>query len=177
MPVDHPGEESMEDVEFDGLTVVAEEGTDGRTVAIYDPTLWFNGSSTGRVSWPLSHNVHFITSYHCRPPLGQINANTHSHLAGHPLHATYSYRYIPLSALPNTGAPQRLQRGGEQEGKSKLEEVLVVDARGSRARETFARAWCASIGSHAVIGREGRSCVACCIREAQAVDVGVVIRV
>ena len=180
MPVDHPGgggegREAMEDVEFDSLTVVAEEGADGRTVAIYDPTLWFNGSSMGRVSWPLSHNVHFITSYHCRPPPGQINAHTHSHLAGHPLHATYSYRYVPLSALPSTGAPQRLQRGIE--GRGKPGEVLVVDARGSRTRETFARAWCASVGSHAVIGREGRSCVACCIREAQAVDVGVVIRV
>ena len=53
----------------------------------------------------------------------------------------------------------------------------IVDARGSSTKETFARAWCAYVGSHAIIGRAGRTCLACCIREAQALDVAVVIRV
>lgn len=59
-----------------------------------------------------------------------------------------------------------------------LEPVWILDARSStRDKEVFARAWCAAVGVNALIGRVGRTCLACCVREARAIGVGVVIRV
>ncbi|KAF1989211.1 hypothetical protein K402DRAFT_452440 [Aulographum hederae CBS 113979] len=55
--------------------------------------------------------------------------------------------------------------------------VLVLDARGSTPLALLARAWCAENGTDAVVGREGVTCLACCVREARIADVGVVIRV
>lgn len=55
--------------------------------------------------------------------------------------------------------------------------TYIIEACGSKDKEAFARAWCASVGTSAVVGRIGRTCLACCIREARAADVDVVIRV
>ncbi|KAJ5683669.1 uncharacterized protein N7477_000014 [Penicillium maclennaniae] len=137
------------------------------------------------VSFPLTHHVRFISAHECRPPLGftahhQIGSSEeptakdwgkHKRLPGHPLHRSFPYRHISLESLPRQPAPQTDSPSGQSP------EVLVIDARGSRSKETFARAWCASIGCHAVIGRVGRACVACCVREARALDVQVVVRV
>lgn len=41
----------------------------------------------------------------------------------------------------------------------------------------LARAWCADRGEHALVGRVGRTCLACCVREARALGVRIVIRV
>ncbi|KAJ5764646.1 hypothetical protein N7533_003327 [Penicillium manginii] len=153
-------------------------------------------SSTAAVSFPLKHNVRFISAHACLPPLG-FTSHHHSHheqpledeavannsqekpstwgqytrLPGHPLHRSFPYQHVLLDTLPNHRGPQATP------GSSADKEVLVIDARGPRANETFVRAWCASIGSHALIGRAGRTCVACCVREARAVDVQVVVRV
>ncbi|GAB7344793.1 hypothetical protein MBLNU457_3256t1 [Dothideomycetes sp. NU457] len=55
--------------------------------------------------------------------------------------------------------------------------VLVLDCRGAKDLEVLGRAWCASLGVNAVVGREGRTCLGCCVREARGLDVGVVLRV
>ncbi|KAJ5409112.1 hypothetical protein N7509_002995 [Penicillium cosmopolitanum] len=154
------------------------------------------GNSSTAVSFPLKHNVRFISAHACRPPLG-FTSHHHPHhdqpleddaaadngqekpstwgqytrLPGHPLHRSFPYQHVQLDALPNHRGPQATT------GSSADKEVLVIDARGPGTKETFVRAWCASIGSHALIGRAGRTCVACCVREARAVDVQVVVRV
>lgn len=157
------------------------------------------------VSFPLKHNVRFISAHACRPPLGfasrqQQQKQQHGHLLeegaaadngqepyspwgkyirlpGHPLHRSFVYKHVPLDALPNHKGPQGAGSNTDTDTSSTDKEVLVIDARGDRTKETFVRAWCASIGSHALIGRAGRTCVACCVREAKAVDVQVVVRV
>ena len=55
--------------------------------------------------------------------------------------------------------------------------VLVLDARGDSALEVLARSWCAKVGEHALVGRVGRTCLACCVREARGLGVRVVVRV
>ncbi|CRG88846.1 hypothetical protein PISL3812_05881 [Talaromyces islandicus] len=132
---------------------------------------------------PLTYNIHFVSSFPCRPPRGSMHNQTdfapetdtgtanHNNLPGHPLHTSYSYKHISLSSLrPDTPLP-------EQKSKQDAEPVWILDARGSRDHEVFARAWCAAVGVDAVVGRVGRTCLACCVREARAVDVPVVIRV
>lgn len=135
------------------------------------------------LSMPLTYNIHFISSFPCRPPRGSVRhpssaadsasetdaAGYHHHcLPGHPLHTSYSYKHIPLSSLRPDTLPPR---------ERKSEPVWILDARCSRDHEVFARAWCAAVGVDAVVGRVGRSCLACCVREARGVDAAVVIRV
>lgn len=148
------------------------------------------GSPTA-VSFPLKYNVRFVSAHECRPPWGiishsQSKANPeqdteqpatktwtkYQRIPGHPLHRSFPYRFVSLDSLPELPAS-----AAESPPISKSLETLVIDARGSKARETLARAWCAFAGYHALIGRRGRTCVACCVREARAVDVQVVIRV
>lgn len=143
------------------------------------------------VSFPLRYDVRYISAHECRPPLGFTAHGQNSQdpegdqdqqpatrkwtkyqrLPGHPLHRSFSYRHVSLELLAERSAPS----GGSQ--SSKNSEILIIDARGSRTKETFVRAWCASAGYHALIGRAGRTCVACCVREARAIDVPVVVRV
>ena len=75
---------------------------------------------------------------------------------------------LPSETGPGIAAPAAEEGGGE---------VLVVDARGDAALDVLARAWCASEGLDAVVGRAGVTCLACCVREARAAEIGVVIRV
>ncbi|KAL1965234.1 hypothetical protein VTN77DRAFT_5988 [Rasamsonia byssochlamydoides] len=132
--------------------------------------------------------------------------HNHPHLPGHPLHTSYAYKYVPLTSLrPDTPAPSSSSSDSEHEHEHKHEKerhksstdkandnnqnhhdtrtadtkepIWILDARGSHDKEDFARAWCAAAGTSAVIGRVGRTCLACCVREARAIDVGVVIRV
>ncbi|KAK0774334.1 hypothetical protein LTR02_007437 [Friedmanniomyces endolithicus] len=89
----------------------------------------------------------------------------------HSLHKAYRYRVLPVASLlsaPDTAVPR------EGDG-----EVLVLDCRGggkAEDLEVLARAWCAKVGVHALVGREGRTCLGCCVREAGGLGVGVVIR-
>ncbi|KAF1814438.1 hypothetical protein P152DRAFT_432374 [Eremomyces bilateralis CBS 781.70] len=53
--------------------------------------------------------------------------------------------------------------------------VTVIEALGVSDNEVFARAWCASVGAHAVVANTHSTCLACAIREALAARVGVVI--
>ncbi|KAL3472239.1 hypothetical protein BJX99DRAFT_8611 [Aspergillus californicus] len=143
----------------------------------------------------LTYNVRFIASHECRPPGGLIlycapgvakassaasSPTRRRHLPrlpGHPLHRSYKYEVISLEALREP--PQSDSHSAAAAFKRALtwHVILVLDARGGANQETFARAWCASAGYHAIIGRVGRTCLACCIREARAVKIRVVIRV
>ncbi|KAF2639372.1 hypothetical protein P280DRAFT_470744 [Massarina eburnea CBS 473.64] len=115
-------------------------------------------------------------------------------LNAHPLHVSYKYKLIPVTELldPNfilpftkngytssapsvTNSPREDKKDGEMQDNDKT--VLILDARASRDLELLARAWCAEKGHHAIIGRTGRTCLACCVREARGLDVNVVIRV
>ncbi|KAJ5699134.1 hypothetical protein N7462_001139 [Penicillium macrosclerotiorum] len=143
------------------------------------------------ISFPLKYNVRFVSAHECRPPLGFTSHHhdcsgadedppqtatsswaPYKRLPGHPLHQSFPYRYIPFESVTQCLPPQKASLT-----PSSLPEVLVVDARGCRAKETFVRAWCASVGYHALIGRVGRTCIACCVREANAIEVMVVVRV
>ncbi|KAJ5474207.1 hypothetical protein N7475_003773 [Penicillium sp. IBT 31633x] len=149
------------------------------------------GSTT--VCFPLKYNVRFISAHECCPPLG-IASHKHSdrekddiqqptrpvakytRLPGHPLHSSYRYKYVALSSLSDTPAPQ--STSSEDLEAHQAPEIIVIDARGGRNRETFARAWCASVGCHAIISRSGGTrvacCVACSIRQARAIGIMVV---
>lgn len=56
-----------------------------------------------------------------------------------------------------------------------LDEVLVVEAFGVHDNEVFARAWCSFWGVSAIMGDMQKTCMACCVREAYAVGVSVVV--
>lgn len=128
------------------------------------------------------------------PPRRKYRYRPPPRLPGHPLHTySYPYSYIPLSSLPTMAflpSPPGTDDHGHGHARSHSGEgswprrrrrapkhTFILDARGSKDKESFARAWCAAVGTNAVVGRVGRTCLACCIREARAVDVAVVIRV
>lgn len=99
----------------------------------------------------------------------------------HPLHIEYKYSVIPVASLlsaPPESRPWALSMPGSRGSKATMEdEVVVLDCRGSDDLELLARAWCAKIGESAVIGKVGRTCVACCVREARACGVSIIIRI
>jgi hypothetical protein len=131
----------------------------------------------------------------------------HMHLPGHPLHKTYKYKYVALKDLRSDTVPPIIVFPSNKESspsasnthlnakhnekhtcdhahkqdekeEENLEPIWILDARSStRDKAVFARAWCAAVGVNALIGRVGRTCLACCVREARAIGVGVVIRV
>ncbi|OQO07002.1 hypothetical protein B0A48_07568 [Cryoendolithus antarcticus] len=144
----------------------------------------------------LTHDIHFISSYPCHPtplprsrrptsakppltlspPVSPIDSLTDKALPAspaHPLHVEYRYHLIPAASLLTLPAQGLLRDTVEGEEV----EVLVLDARGSWELEVLGRAWCAQVGESAVVGKEGRTCMACCIREARGLRVRVVVRV
>ncbi|KAL2871579.1 uncharacterized protein BJX67DRAFT_377337 [Aspergillus lucknowensis] len=150
------------------------------------------------VSFPLIYNVRFISSHECRPPGGRLLYSTPGtlytggsfsapssparqrhlpRLPGHPLHRSYTYKVICVGSLPELAASESRLATLEYHRALSWHEIMVLDARGGPEQEAFARAWCATVGYHALIGRVGRTCLACCIREARAIKVRVVIRV
>lgn len=143
------------------------------------------------ITFPLRYDVRFVSAQECRPPRGftpqnrdqpvtdTVSEETEQHnrrdlkrLSGHPLHKSFPYTIVPATSLSPDDAPPAAASLPHTSP-----EVLVIDARGSRSKEALARAWCSSVGTHSVIGRVGRTCVACCVREARAIGVRVVIRV
>lgn len=106
----------------------------------------------------------------------------------HPLHTSYRYMTLPVATLLSAGAaeearsralslPDEKAEAAACEGGEEDEEVAVLDCRGSADLELLARAWCAKVGENAVVGKVGRSCLACCVREARGLGVRVVIRI
>jgi hypothetical protein len=115
-------------------------------------------------------------------------------MMAHPLHASYKFKLVPVTdildanfvvpftirppaspGLSDLGTPSPSQDGTHSEADSKT--VLVLDARGARDLELLARSWCAERGFNALIGRVGRTCLACCVREARGLGINVVVRV
>ncbi|KAE8397157.1 hypothetical protein BDV37DRAFT_277129 [Aspergillus pseudonomiae] len=207
LPLDTPLEKDPKKIRFETLTFSGKDGQSLENTphpiadrAIMTFSIASGTDSPWKVSIQLRYNVRFITSHECRPPGNFISyhcacptgsgASTpsssssprHHRLPGHPLHSGYRYKHILLDSLPEHCAPddaflEESPRSNYRSNHHKKHEVLIVDARGGHERETFARAWCASIGYNALIGRVGRTCLACCIREARAIGVKVVLRV
>ncbi|PGH11566.1 hypothetical protein AJ79_04824 [Helicocarpus griseus UAMH5409] len=121
-----------------------------------------------------------------------------SRLPAHPLHiSSFPYSYIPIHELPSTPFPptpgqespepqtpsfpsnylQLATDRGPRKNRPQRKHTYIIDACGSEDKELFSRSWCAMVGVSAVVGRVGRTCIACCIRQARAADVPVVIRV
>lgn len=120
------------------------------------------------------------------PNLEPVNA--------HPLHTSHKFKIVPAtdildvsfvvpftphvytSPVPSAqNSPQEEREDVNPTGEESM--VLVLDARASNDLELLARSWCAERGFHAVVGRVGRTCLACCVREAKALGINVVIRV
>ncbi|KAE8135687.1 hypothetical protein BDV38DRAFT_272699 [Aspergillus pseudotamarii] len=207
LPMDAPLEKDLKKVSFETLTFSGKGGQSlestphpiaARTLMTF--SIASGTDSPWKVSFQLRYNVRFITSHECRPPGNFISYHCacptgsgtstpsssssprhHHRLPGHPLHSGYKYKHISLDSLPEHNVPDdAFLDGNHQSNHSnhhRKHEVLIVDARGGHERETFARAWCASLGYDALIGRVGRTCLACCIREARAISVKVVLRV
>ncbi|KAK4963861.1 hypothetical protein LTR66_012611 [Elasticomyces elasticus] len=156
---------------------------------------------------PLMHDVYFVSSHPCFPnpsphrhsqtsdpcetntlrAIDDANAEPDSPPApAHPLHTDYSFDIVPVASLLSWSADEPTaslrthmgaQAGEDQRTAVTDEGVLVLDCRGGADLELLARAWCARVGEHAVVGRVGRSCIGCCVREAGALGVRVVIRI
>ncbi|KAJ6151332.1 hypothetical protein N7470_007926 [Penicillium chermesinum] len=125
------------------------------------------------IRFPLRYNVRFVSAHECRPPRCFTPQRQGPAVSdSHPLHQSFPYKFVPVARLsPNDARP------ATSSSLHTSPEVVVIDARGCRSKEALARAWCATVGAHSVIGRVGRTCVACCVREARAIGVQVVIRV
>lgn len=99
----------------------------------------------------------------------------------HPLHIDYHFDVVPAATLlstPTQSRPRALSSPHERAELQNLhkEAVVVLDCRGTGDLELLARAWCAKVGEHALIGKSGRTCLACCVREARGLGIAVVIR-
>lgn len=105
----------------------------------------------------------------------------------HPLHRDFSYTVIPAAALLSSALPEvqdsdsLLLMDSQDDPPSVYQiqddlEIVVLDCRGSADLEVLARSWCAKVGENALISRKGRSCLACCIRQAMGLGMGIVIR-
>ena len=102
-------------------------------------------------------------------------------LLAHPLHVSYKYRIVDVAKLLDSSVSLPIEiedvvDEDEDEDQS-MSEILVIDARADKDLELLARAWCADKGVHAIIGRTGRTCLGCCVREARGLGVAIVIRV
>jgi hypothetical protein len=151
------------------------------------------------ISVPLTYDVHFISSYPCHPvPTNTSNDQDNDdnlvlHTTytpstplppAHPLHASYRFMTLPVATLLSAGAAEEARsralslpdQHAEDDAEAD-EEVAVLDCRGKADLELLARAWCAKVGENAVVGRVGRTCLACCVREARGLGVRVVIRI
>jgi hypothetical protein len=118
-------------------------------------------------------------------------APTSKPMMAHPLHTSYKFKIVPVTEILDPGfvapfsmpsyqvLPPTPLLEDKHEVVSKADEnvTLVLDARISKDLELLARSWCAEKGLHAIIGRVGRSCLACCVREARALGMKVVVRV
>ncbi|KAH9845811.1 hypothetical protein Tdes44962_MAKER00021 [Teratosphaeria destructans] len=97
----------------------------------------------------------------------------------HALHINYTFEVVPVATLLSASAESRsraVSRAEERPKTAVAEEVVVLDCRGTEDLELLARAWCAKVGENALVGKSGRTCLACCVREARALGVCVVIR-
>lgn len=143
-------------------------------------------SETPRLSRRSSHGYEPLLSHPpCAPDITPQRAYAEdeqdvswtkpSPMNAHPLHASYKYKLAPATAILDADFVTPFSITGSSLLEKKV--VLILDARHSADLQLLARAWCAEKGLHAIIGRVGRTCLACCVREARGLGVNVVIRV
>lgn len=94
----------------------------------------------------------------------------------HSLHKDYHFDTIPAAALLQIQTQSRHEMSSPGLPTEREKDVMVIDCRAGDDSELLARAWCAKVGEHAVIGKSGRTCLACCVREARALGICVVLR-
>ncbi|KAK5115050.1 hypothetical protein LTR62_001747 [Meristemomyces frigidus] len=102
-------------------------------------------------------------------------------LPAHPLHFEHHYTIIPVATLLSAGPQPKRPRAlssPEERGTSPWDgEITILDCRGGWELELLGRAWCAKKGENALVGRSGRTCLGCCVREARGLGIGVVLRI
>ncbi|KAI5266183.1 hypothetical protein E4T47_08362 [Aureobasidium subglaciale] len=146
-------------------------------------------SAPVKVTLPLLYDVHFISATPCFPNISRPStpatipassksrSGQHSRVAStkelplpptHPLHSSYALGVIPAATILADNFTDTIQLG---------EGTVVLDCRGTGELQLLARAWCAKVGENAVVGRVGKTCLGCCVREARGLGVKVVIRV
>lgn len=101
----------------------------------------------------LKYDVSFVSAWPCFPS---------SHGQGHLLHRSYGYTCLRIEDLPGFHPDDDEER------------TLVVNT-WSPAQRVLLYAWCAHRGRSAVVATRGRTCVACAVREAAALALGVVV--
>ncbi|KAF2097995.1 hypothetical protein NA57DRAFT_57165 [Rhizodiscina lignyota] len=203
LPVDAPNK-PRPTLWFDGLrlqrqpdpVVLQQEDVDAQDddfppPATYKAFLAFSSmslsSEIGSPTIPLQYDVYFISAVPCTPPTPEKlrllhllpeNESVETEVSAHPLHVSQPYRVVQAGDLIKKSFKHPVVSDAGPSGSTTQEkEILVLDTRGSEELELLARAWCAWKGEHAVLGRVGVTCLACCVREARAAGVGVVIRV
>ncbi|KAF7717946.1 Uncharacterized protein PECH_002647 [Penicillium ucsense] len=190
LPVDPLMDDHETEVQMTQLSLLARTSQQGSITECEQATMTFSmtdtrTNSSTTISYPLKYHVRFVSAHPCQRPHAftacrpEDSIRSHAHETGppspdpgplrrlpsHPLHQSYRYEYVKLDSIP------------DQLSLDESQPILVIDARGCRSKEAFVRAWCASVGCHALIGRVGKMCVACCVREARALDIRVVVRV
>jgi hypothetical protein len=106
----------------------------------------------------LRYDVSFVAAWPCSPPDRGM---------GHRLHKSFGYEFSRLEELDMP----------ETDGKKVDEGKLIVIDTWTPEQRVFVFAWCAQRGCSAVVATRGRTCIACAIREANALRLGVVIMV
>ncbi|KAK8166653.1 hypothetical protein IWX90DRAFT_433394 [Phyllosticta citrichinensis] len=148
-----------------------------------------SGASTNANNSPHPDGRHDSTTAHppepLLPPPRKLSSRRYP---AHPLHAAHKFRIVsPLELLAQShhSSPSSSSISLLDETAASGE-VLIIDARPPRGSASItggsdpallARAWCADRGENALVARVGRTCLACCVREARAVGIRVVIRV
>ncbi|KAK6001140.1 hypothetical protein QM012_003223 [Aureobasidium pullulans] len=146
-------------------------------------------SRPAKVTLPLLYDVHFISATPCFPNISRpsspvaktssTKSRSRSNTEGlsnkelpspptHPLHCSYAVEVIPAATILADDFTDTVHLGNE---------TVVLDCRGTGELQLLARAWCAKVGENAVVGRVGKTCLGCCVREASGLGVKVVVRI
>lgn len=147
-------------------------------------------SEVSSIQFPLKYLVSFVSAYPCfaqRNQYLEVFKDLPNGFFGHALHKSHAYRIVPVDNLMTSSSFNTQFKGPEQDVESTTDilskskgsanqEVLVIDARADATEDLLARAWCAWKGEHAIIGRAGTTCLACCLTEARVLSIRVVIR-
>ncbi|KAF1348775.1 hypothetical protein BDV97DRAFT_192370 [Delphinella strobiligena] len=110
--------------------------------------------STKAITVPLVYDVSFISSFPCFPSVSPLQKRDSLH----------------------TPSPiEEFEKRLSDPPCHPLHSSYVMEI--VPALELLARAWCARVGEHALVAKVGRTCLACCVREARGLGVKIVIRV
>jgi hypothetical protein len=177
------------DVELEALILDGKHRAKGSSDPVMHAQMVFVAISAtpehSHIILDLHHDVQFVSSQPCRLPhvhtrlaKDKIEGDLHRrrggndnghHLPSHPLHNSFRYVRKELEELhPSVTPPNHTDLKSD---------VWIIDARVGSDTQTFARAWCAHVGRHALVAKVSRTCLSCCVREARAIDVGIVIRI